>query len=100
MQTSKIKSYIGFAVRAGDVVFGLDNIISSRNRVRVIIVDSELGTASRRKLSNYLSHNAIDVIELGDISLGRDILRRDNTKVIGVLNESLASAIIREAGEQ
>ena len=97
MQNHKIKSYIGFAVKSNNVVFGLDNIMTSRVKVRVIIEDGTLGEASKRKLTNFLAHKDIPVVVLSDISLGSDILKRDKCKIIGVLEDNLAKAIIAEA---
>ena len=100
MNIEKVNSYIGFAVRAGDVVFGLDNIMTARRAVHVIVKDSTLGEASLRKLTNYLEHHAIHLVTLEDELLGRDVLRRDKCKIVGILNESLARAIIGEAESQ
>ena len=97
MQNHKIKTYIGFAVKARKVVFGLDNILTSKKSVRVIVMDKSLGESSRRKLNNYLTHNEVKVVELEDISLGEDILKRDNCKIIGINDENLAKAVIDEA---
>lgn len=94
MQKQKVDTYIGFAVKARDVIFGLDNIVTAKKKIRVIVTDDSLGEASRRKLRNYLNKNDIPCYIL-DHSLG-EVLRRDNCKILGVTNDSLAGAICNE----
>ncbi len=96
MQRRKVESYIGFAVKSKSVVYGLDNVLTYRKKMYLIVTDSTLGDASRRKLDNYLvSHTAMKLVVLQDFTLA-ETLKRDNCKIIGITNESLAGAVLRE----
>lgn len=96
MQRRKIESYIGFAVKSKSVVYGLDNILSYRKKMDLVVTDKTLGDASKRKLDNYLvSHGKVKCVVLQDFTLA-ETLKRDNCKILAITNESLAKAIVLE----
>lgn len=63
-QAPKIKSYLGFCIKAGKAVFGVDNIVKIKRGLYLIIQDKELGNASKRKLRNYVVSNNVELLEL------------------------------------
>ncbi|HHU42842.1 MAG: hypothetical protein QM214_05420 [Bacillota bacterium] len=94
-QAPKIKSYLGFCIKAGKAVFGVDNIVKIKRGLYLIIQDKELGNASKRKLRNYVVSNNVELLEL-DI---KQILAKENCKAVGLKEKNLANAIIREIKE-
>ena len=50
MKTEKIRSYVGFAIKAGKVKIGIDNILSAKKNPFVVLYDEKLSDNSKRKL--------------------------------------------------
>lgn len=86
---NKIESYIGFAIKARKVGWGVDNIVAKREKPYLILTDSSLSTGSKRKLANYASTHNIDISELEELT---SIIGR-GAKAIGVNEPNLAAAI-------
>lgn len=84
---NKIKSYTGFAIKAGKIVYGVDNILISSPKF--VIFDKNLGQASRRKLLNFLNKNDIDYYET-DMS---EIINNNTCKALGIKEKNLIKAI-------
>ena len=87
---SKIETYIGFAIKKGSVVFGVDNIKYYRKKMYLLLhVES-------------LSQNSLDVLKLTAERVGcplsqiqdYEMLQRKNCKALAICDKSLANAII------
>ena len=91
-----IGSYIGFAVRSGKIIYGIDNIEASRKRKYALVLCI---TAS-----GNLVKNAVRYAEINDIPLVttmhplEDIVYKHNCKIIALLDRNLAKAVIETAG--
>lgn len=90
---NKIKTYLGFAIKSGSIIFGYDNVIKKINKTKLIIVCS---TANEKTLLNINKLNK-PTLKLKNNTLS-EMLDRDNVKVIAVANESLAKAILENDG--
>jgi hypothetical protein len=84
---NKLKSYAGFAIKCGKAVYGVDNIL--KYGAEFVLVDTELGQASKRKLYNYLRKNGIEHYET---NLNK-IINLDRCKAFGIKEKNLANAI-------
>lgn len=84
---SKIRSYVGFSIKSGKIIFGVDNIILKRSKL--ILVDKSLSEVSRRKLNNYLEKSRIECIEM-DLA---EIVSKENCKAIALTDKNLTDAI-------
>lgn len=91
--TSKAETYIGFSIKSGKIVWGLDNVIISRKPIKLILICSSLGENSEKKLLTYASGKAIKVLKLTDRLL-EDVVNKTNCKVIGLTDAHLAQAVI------
>ena len=89
----KCNSYIHFAVKANKVLWGLDFIKKSKFNPYVIIYDNTLGENSRKQMMNYSEENEVELIEVEENYLN-NLLKRKNVKMIGIIEESLANAIL------
>lgn len=87
---SKIETYIGFAIKKGSVVFGVDNIKYYRKKMYLLLyVES-------------LSQNSLDVLKLTSERVGcplsqiqdYETLQRKNCKALAICDKSLANAIL------
>ncbi len=79
-QIGKIDCYINFAVRAGKVIWGVDNL--------------ERGANSAKQLSLYCQRKNTMSLTLPTDYLN-NLLKRSNIKVLSITDESLANAIIK-----
>ena len=93
MNNAKINSYIQFAVRANKVVWGLDMIKTSKQKPFIILYDKSLGANSEKQLDRYSQEKEVRLVELDENYLN-NLLKRQNVKLIGLLDESLSNAII------
>ncbi len=85
-----ISAYLGFAVRSGKIVYGIDNIIKCSKRMYALVV---CGTASenladKARLFSQRRHIPMIVTE----TALEDILHKRNCKAIALLDYNLAKA--------
>ncbi len=84
--------YIGLARKAGAVLFGIDNIISSRKPVHLILLsESEASENLVKKVNGFLANKNIKLISL-KYTLD-SILGTQNCKVIGLTNLELSKKV-------
>ena len=95
MNPEKIKTYIGFAVRSGKIIFGTDNLLGQRKVPKIILTDPGLGDNSREKLMRYAERKGIfiAVAKIGEYLPGR------NCKALGMTEPNLAEAVKKELKE-
>ena len=93
MTNGKIKTYIGFAIKSGAVIWGLDNILSGCEKSKLILYDNTLSSTGVRKLTNHINKVNAECIKLPPEYSLSDITGRDNVKLIAVTNANLADAI-------
>lgn len=93
MNVTKIKSYIGFAIKSGGAVFGADNL--DKAKLYAVLVDKTVSANTLKKVNLYCERRSVKSVT-PDVSLA-ELVMRDNVKVMGISNESLARAIIAEA---
>lgn len=95
MKIEKIKSYLGFAIRSGEIIFGYDKLMDSRKIPGLVIVCSTQNDKVACKVHRYCDERNITFIQLKDMVLG-DLIGRDNCKVVGIVNRNLAQALENE----
>ncbi len=87
---TKIKTYVGFGIRSGKVVFGTDNILLSK-KVKLVIYDSNLSKNSLDKVAKHAETIGFDLIELDNLA---EITHKDNCKIIGLQKGTLTNQIL------
>lgn len=87
-----IKSYVGYAIKSRQVLFGVNNIVGAFGRKipTVVLYDEGLGESSKDKLLTFIEKNGIESFSL----CIEDIYPDKNCKAIGVFEKNLATAII------
>lgn len=90
---SKIDCYVHFAVRSGKVIWGIDSLVKSRKRIKIVLYDCTLGQNSMKELEKYLNTNDVPSLQLPENYLNT-LLKRENVKVLAITDDSLANAII------
>ena len=88
---NKLESLLGFAVKSGKVVFGYDNLMDTRKKVKMIIFSPSLSEKVKGKLKLYAE--AKNMILAESKELLEDLIHRDNCKVVGLTDINMISAI-------
>lgn len=86
---NKYSCYIGFAVRKGSVVYGLDSLQVYRKKVFLLLCSDALADNSLSKATAEATRRGIDMLIVPQLE---QILQR-NTKVLAICDKSLAQAI-------
>ena len=65
INTSKVKTYVGFAVKSRKIKFGIDDIIKLKN-AKLIIVSDSLAESGMKKIEGYAERISVDLIKLSE----------------------------------
>lgn len=98
MQKNKFEAYIGFGIKSGNIIFGSDKIIESRKKVPLVIFDESTNVKVVNKLISLSDYKKFALIK-SKILLS-ELTKRDNVKVLGMMDKNLASAIIKNCDEE
>ena len=91
INTSKIKTYVGFAVKSRKIKFGVDDILKLKS-ASVIIVSDSLAESGMKKLEGFAQRKSIDIVKLEENDF-LEIVQNISIKAAAVLDENLAEAI-------
>jgi len=91
MNLSKIKTYVGFAVKSRSIVYGIDSI--KTKKVKLIIFSSSLSESAKDKCKILAKNNSCMFKELSEEEM-IEILNNDKIKAIAIVNQDLANAIM------
>ena len=91
INTGKINTYVGFAIKSRKIRFGVDDILKLKN-VNLILVSDSLAESGMKKLEGYANKKPIDLIKLNENEF-LEVIQNISIKAIAVLDENLADAI-------
>ena len=91
INTDKVKTYIGFAIKSRKIKFGVDDIVKSKN-AGIIIVSELLADSGMRKIERFANRNLVELIKLTEIEF-LELVQNVSIKALAVLDENLAEAI-------
>ena len=90
---SKIETYLGFCVRAGKVVYGVDEVEKKKKGVFLLIFDKDLGANSLKGLLQAQEKLSCPLLEADTGVLGA-YLHKPAVKAVAITDYHLATAII------
>lgn len=93
MEKNKIETYLGFCIRAGKIVFGVDRLEKQKKGVYLIIVDGGVGKNSLKPALLAKTRLRCPMITSENGVLG-ETLHRPAVKVAAITDEHLATAIL------
>ena len=64
---NKLKTYIGFAKKAGKIVYGVDQIVKIRRRY-LILTDPTLSANSQKKIAKHASETGSTILTADDLA--------------------------------
>lgn len=88
----KIKTYVGFAFKSGKCVLGVDNLVKV-SRPMLVLYSSDLSENSKKKAIESASLHSQQAVEIANF---KNISPREGCKALGIKDESLAGAIIKQ----
>ena len=92
MQNNKFEAYIGFSIKSRSIIYGFDNLIKFNKKVPLVIVDESTNVKILNKLLVFCENKGCALIK-SKILLS-DLTKRDNVKVVGLINKNLVDAIL------
>ena len=92
----KTDSYIGFAVRSGRIVFGIDNVERYRKRMYALVICPTASDNLRESARRFAERKAIPLVTV-DRPL-EDIVFKSNCKLEALTDANMAKAVIENAG--
>lgn len=92
----KISAYLGFCIRSGKIVYGVDEIAAHRKRVSLLIIDGALSENSRKEIYKAQERLACPLLETEEGLLGK-LTHKPAVKAVALKEKNLASAILSAA---
>lgn len=89
-QLSKIKTYIGFAIRSRQIIYGVDDIIK-RDFKGLVMMSNALAESSANKLKNHVTYAGGQVLSFEAEEFAE--LFGENVKAAAITDNNLAVAI-------
>lgn len=97
MEKDKIESLLGFAVKAGKVLYGADNLQTTRTRVHAIFLCKTASDNTKQKVRESANGKHIPVI-VAEKEL-QYVVSRMNCKVLGITDKQMAQAMLARLNE-
>lgn len=91
---SKIDSYIGFAVKSGAAVFGLDALERYKKKVYLVIFSSDMSERSKKSALN-LSEKFSAAVIIAAAGGVEKAAHKTNCKLIALTDKNLSEAVIK-----
>ncbi|MBQ7879216.1 MAG: hypothetical protein IJ317_01070 [Clostridia bacterium] len=93
---SKIETYLGFCVRAGKLVYGVDEVEKKKKGVFLIVFDKDLGANSLKTLLQAQAKLSCPLLQADKGILGA-YLYKPAVKAVAITDHHLAAAIVNAA---
>ena len=90
-QNDKLKSMLGFAMKAGKVLFGSDNLLANGKRKYLIVICKSLSENGINRLVNNAS--TVPIIKTKNQLLS-ELTHKDNCKAIAFTDKQMANAVL------
>ena len=92
--TDKIESLIGFAVKAGKIIYGIDNIETMHKKRFLIVACNSLSERSLNHLKDYAQNKRLPMIRFKN-KLLEEAIHKENCKVIAITDKQMSQAIMQ-----
>lgn len=97
VQKDKVDSLLGFAVKAGKLLYGSDTLETARKAVYLIVMCGTTAENTRKKVLELAAKKNIPVLEAQNAL--QDTVTRCNCKVIAITDRQMANAMQEYAGQ-
>ncbi|MCL2540665.1 MAG: hypothetical protein FWE53_04565 [Firmicutes bacterium] len=93
MDNAALAKYVGLAIKAGYVVFGIDNIKTLKNLKNTAVILCPSASENLKKNAVRLETEGCRLIRLDGISID-ELIKTTNCKLLCVVNTELSKVII------
>lgn len=90
-----IESYLGFAVKSGKIIYGIDNLKRSNKKKHLIILSRTAADNLSKKARLYSERYGVPLAEVDSLET---LLKKENCKLAALLDENMAKAILKCLG--
>jgi len=95
---SKTEAFIGFAIKSGNVLFGVDSTKRNKGKIYLIIISSDLSENSKKTAAEIAKRHNSPMLICGEGGVERAV-HKTNCKFIAIKDKNLSEAIIKSALE-
>lgn len=88
---SKIKTYIGFAIKSRKIRYGVDDILKLKS-ASLILVSESLADSGMKKIEGFAERKQIELIKFSEEEF-LELIQNTSIKATAILDENLAEAI-------
>lgn len=88
---TKIKTYVGFAIKSRRIKFGVDDILKLKN-AKLIIVSEDLAESGMKKIEGFAERKSIELLKFSKSDF-LEVIQNISIKAIALLDENMAVAI-------
>ena len=86
----KIDVYIGFAIKSGKILFGIDNVKLSRKRIYLLLLCRTASDNLKKEAYRFAENKNIQLFETEETI--ESLTHKNNCKLAAILDENLAKA--------
>ena len=90
---SKIETYLGFAVKSGNIILGIDSIEYTKKRIYCIIICNTASKNLEKDVFKISDKHRVPIVRVSQGTLG-DVLYKENCKVAAITDKQLSKAIL------
>ena len=90
-QLIKIKTYVGFAIKSRQIIYGVDDILK-RDFKGLVLMSEALAESSSNKLKNHVTYAGGQVLSFSAEDFAQ-IFGNENIKAAAIIDNGLAVAI-------
>lgn len=91
-----IASYLGFAVRSGKIVYGIDNVSALKKRAYALVICPTAAINLRESAERYAARKNVPLVT-AERPLA-ELVFKANCKLVALLDANMAQAVIETAG--
>lgn len=95
MNQNKLASYLGFSIKSGEVVFGFDNLLETRKKIKLVIYCHTVNPKIEDKLFRLCEYKNWALVKIEKETLS-ELIGRENCKVMGLINKDLSKAVLSQ----
>lgn len=91
---NKVLTYLGFAKKSNNIIFGIDKLQNYNKKIHLIILCKTANEKYLKTAQNIRAKNKNCTVLITKVCTLNELLNTDNCKIIGIKNLSLSKAII------
>lgn len=93
MDEKKMFNYVSFAIKSGEVVFGIDNIKTAKVKPTCIILSKNASQNLKDSVLRFCEDKNVPYINLQEYEIDQ-LAHTTNCKVIGITNINIAKQVL------